>query len=298
MRCFAVALMSVALSGCAKPDNMRTPEAVTLALESIINTTPEATVAVAIRDATSALNVDLRADRTFHAASTMKIAVMVEAYRRAQQETLALDSTLEVKNRFRSIADDSWYSIEDDSDDAIYERLGERMTFRELIYQMMTVSSNLATNLLIDTLSADSIQRTVDRLGASGLRVLRGVEDLKAFERGQSNRTTARALADLLLRLQQGTAVSQEADSAMVQIMLHSVFDEMIPAGMPEGVQVANKTGWITRIHHDAGLILPPDSPPYVLVILMEGVDDAQVSAALGARLAREIHAALRPLQP
>ncbi len=265
------------------------------ALEAMIQAVPEAEVAIAIRDLATGTELNLRADQVFHAASTMKVPVMIESFRRANEGTLSLDHRLMVQNAFRSIVDGSLYSIGDDSDDAIYERLGEKMTVQELIYQMMTVSSNLATNLLIDFLSADSIQRTTDRLGAEGMRVLRGVEDLKAFDKGLSNRTTARALADLLARLASGTAVSSQADSAMVSVMLHSRFDEMVPAGLPPGTRVANKTGWITRIHHDASIVYPVQGGPYVLVILTRGVEDHGTSAALGARLAGIVHRHLRP---
>ncbi len=264
--------------------------ALTDTLESIIRREPGATVAVALRDAATCTEVNLRADSVFHAASTMKIPVMIEAYRRVTEKTLSLEATLTVENSFRSIVDRSLYSIEDDSDDAIYERLGQKMTFGELLHQMMTVSSNLATNLLIDHLGADAIQRTVDHLGAEGMRVLRGVEDLKAYERGLNNRTTARALADLLEHLRAGTAVSSAADSAMVATMMRSQFDEMIPAGLPPAVKVANKTGWITRIHHDASIVYPPETPAYVLVILTSGIEDHARSAALGARLAQAVH--------
>jgi len=264
-------------------------------LDSVIAAQPEAFVAVAVRDAATGTEINLHADSVFHAASTMKVPVMIEAYRRQEADRLSMDNMLTVKNEFRSIVDGSSYSIEEDSDDVIYERLGEDITFRELIYRMMTVSSNLATNLLIDYLVPDSIQNTVDRLGASGMRVLRGVEDIKAYERGMSNRTTARALANLMQHIMQGTAVSPAADSAMVGIMLHSVSNEMIPSGLPLGTPVANKIGLITRIHHDAAIVYPSEDAPYVLVILIRGIDDATESADLGARLTHIVHNALRP---
>ena len=269
--------------------------ALTDTLEAIIEAVPEATVAVAVRDAETGTTVDIRTDHVFHAASTMKVPVMIEVYRRMEQGRLGLEDTLTVRNAFRSIVDGSIYSIEDDSDDAIYEKLGQPMTIGELVHQMMSVSSNLATNLLIDELIADTIQQTVNQLDAPGMKVLRGVEDLKAYDRGLSNSTTARALATLLTHLCNGTAVSPSADSAMVATMLLSEFNEMIPAGLPANTRVANKTGWITRIHHDAAIVLPAASAPYVLVILAGGLDDHDASAALGASLARTVHAYLRP---
>ncbi len=263
-------------------------------IEAVISEYPNATVAVAVRDASTQTTLDILPDRSFHAASTMKVPVQIEAWRRVRDTDLSLDSTLEVKNSFRSIVDGMPYSIGEDSDDEIYERLGERMTISELIYQMITVSSNLATNLLIDFLGAESVQETVDSLGAPGMQVLRGVEDLKAFELGLSNSTTSRALATLLEAISQGKAVSPAADSSMVKVLLDQAFNEMIPDGLPSDVLVAHKTGQITQIHHDAAIIYPPNSPPYVLVILIEGLDEDTESAALGAAIARTVHTALR----
>lgn len=271
-------------------------ESVTLQdkVEAVISEYPDAVVAVAVRDASTQTTLNILPDHSFHAASTMKVPVQIEAWRRVRDTGLSLDSTLKVKNSFHSIVDGTPYSIEEDSDDAIYDRLGERMTISELIYQMITVSSNLATNLLIDFLGAESVQETVDSLGAPGMQVLRGVEDLKAFELNLSNSTTARALAILLEAISQGKAVGPAADSSMVEVLLDQAFNEMIPAGLPSDVLVAHKTGQITRIHHDAAIIYPPNSSPYVLVILIEGLDEDTKSAALGAAITRTVHAALR----
>ena len=224
----------------------------------------------------------------------MKVPVMIGVWKRFQKGRLDLDSTIEIQNSFRSIVDGSQYSIEEDTDDAIYERLGGFMTISELVYQMITVSSNLATNLLIDFLGAESIQATVDSLNAPGMRVLRGVEDLKAFDLGLSNSTTARALATLMEAISQGRAVDETSDSRMVDVLLDQEFNEMIPAGLPEDTRVAHKTGQITRIHHDAAIIYPPNAPAYVLIILIEGLDDEKDSAALGASISRTVHASLR----
>jgi len=271
-------------------------ESVTLQdrVETVIRQYPDATVAVAVRDVTTETSLDILPDRSFHAASTMKVPVQIEVWRRIRQQSLISDSTIEVQNSFRSIVDGTPYSIIEDSDDAIYERLGQRMTISELVYQMITVSSNLATNLLIDFLGAESIQNTVDSLGASGMQVLRGVEDLKAFDLGLSNLTTAHALATLMELIRHGQAVDPVADSNMVDVLLDQRFNEMIPAGLPPDVSVAHKTGQITQIHHDAAIIYPPDSAPYVLVILIEGLAEESESAMLGAEIARIVHSTLR----
>jgi beta-lactamase class A len=295
MRWFSLALLLL-LAACQTdaPDAVVTPASLDDSLRALIDQHPEATVAVTVHDADTGMTVDINADRLFHAASTMKVPVMIEVYRRAEVGRLSLDDSLLVKNEFRSIVDSSLYSIEDDSDDAIYERLGERMAIRDLVVQMITVSSNLATNLLIDHLDADSVQATIERLGTERMEVLRGVEDIKAYRQGLSNQATAADLALLLDRLRQGTAVSPNADSAMVAVLLDQRFNDMSPAGLPAEARVAHKTGWITEIHHDAALVYPEEGAPYVLVVLTEGIADKDESARLGAEIADTVHRALR----
>ena len=189
---------------------------------------------------------------------------------------------------FRSIQDG------DDSDDAIYEQLGTPMALEQLAYNMITVSSNLATNLLIDFLSADSVQTTSERLGTTHMQTIRGVEDLKAFDLGMSNKATSRDLALLMELLRTGTAVSVESDAAMREILNNQVFQTMIPSGLPAGVRAAHKTGSITAIHHDAAIIYPPDSEPFVLVIMIQGLQDHEASSLLGSEITRYVYKNLR----
>ncbi len=284
------------LSGCGPEvqtsfDTMKLLEA---EIDSLLESHPEATIGIVIRDAQTGISISRNADRLFHAASTMKIPVMMEVYRQAALGRFSMTDDLEVINSFHSIVDSSLYSIEDDSDDAIYTKLGQKMTIDELVFQMITVSSNLATNLLIDFVSADSVQSTVERLGIQKMQVLRGVEDIKAFDLGLSNSTTAADLALLLEALRDKKVVSEEADNKMVDILMAQAFNEMIPAGLPSTSKVAHKTGWITAIHHDAAIVYPETGEPYVLVILTEGIHDDKKSASLGADLARLVHRALR----
>ncbi len=268
------------------------------AIDAILADYPDATVGISLRDISQGIRYGLNQDRIFHAASTMKVPVLIELFRRVYQNRISLEDSLLVKNEFRSIIDGSLYSIGDDSDDAIYERLSQYMTLRDLSYQMITVSSNLATNLLIDYLTADSVQAAAERLGVKKMRVLRGVEDIKAYELGKSNTATSSDLATLFVALMNGKAVSPELDASMKDILKDQKFNEMIPAGLPPGSIVAHKTGQITGIHHDAGIIYPASGRPYVLVLLIEGITDEAVSARLGADLTAVIHAAVRPTAP
>lgn len=293
--------MALFMAACSSPD-MTTPleTAIRLALPHAESGTEGAdgtasvVVAVSVVDPSTGVDLHINGDRLFHAASTMKVPVMIEVFRQVQAGRFAMTDEIVLKNEFRSIVDSSTFSIEDDSDDSSYAHLGTPMSLADLTYNMIIVSSNLATNLVMDVLSADSVQATSERLGTTHMQTLRGVEDLKAYEQGLSNRATSRDLARLLTHLMNGSAVSRQADAAMRQILFDQRFNEMIPAGLPDDVQVAHKTGQITRINHDAAIVYPPDAEPYVLVILVEGMDDHTASAALGARIAEVVHEHLR----
>jgi len=246
----------------------------------------EAAVVLETLDGTEQLAID--PDKSFHAASTMKVPVMIELFRQAEAGTLSLDEPLPIKNEFHSIVDGSVYqlSVGDDSDADVYKAVGKTMTLRQLCEAMITVSSNFAANLLIERLGAKNIQATTDRLGATGMRVRRGVEDQKAFDSGMNNTTTARALAVLLRKLATGSAVSPKADAEMVAILKRQHFHDAIPAGLPDGTVVAHKTGNITKIHHDAAIVY--GKQPYVLVVLVRGIENEKTSAALIAAISRE----------
>lgn len=233
--------------------------------------------------------------KTFHAASTMKVPVMIELYRQAEMRRLRLDDTVLVTNTFHSIVDGSPYqlSASEDSDGDVYKAIGRRMSYRRLIEASITVSSNLATNILIEKLGAENVQDVVDTLAEdSGMRVRRGVEDQKAFEKGLNNETTAEALMLLLERIALGQAVSPRASREMEAILKRQKFRDAIPAGLPQGVAVGHKTGNITRIHHDAAIVYA--RKPYVLVVLVRGIQDQKTSAALIASISRVAYSIAR----
>jgi beta-lactamase class A len=234
----------------------------------------------------------INADQMFHAASTMKTPVMIEAYRQAWDGGITIQDPVLVHNTFRSIADGSEYSIsaERDSGRELHERIGEMVPMRDIIYNMTILSGNLATNLVIDIVGAENVMRTMKDLGANDIQVLRGVEDMLAFERGMNNRTNARDLAILYGHLAEGTAVSVESDADMISILKDQRFREMIPAGLPEGTVVAHKTGSITGIRHDSGIVYLPDGRRYVLVILTRNNENNDDGYALGEAVSRAVY--------
>ena len=240
-------------------------------------------VGVAYVDLGSSDSVFINADTSFHAASTMKVPVMIELFRRANTGSFRMDQGLLMVNQFASLVDGSPYSLDQgsDSDSTLYHRIGQRVRVDSLLRLMITRSSNFATNTLITLVGADAVTRTMRELGAKRIQVLRGVEDGKAFDKGLYNTTTARDLAIILRAIEEGRAASAQASRAMLSILSAQEFNEKIPAGLPPGTHVAHKTGEITAVSHDAAIVYPPGRQPYVLVVLTRGITDGAKSAKL-----------------
>ena len=247
--------------------------------------------AVAYRDLQTRDELLINPDAEFHAASMMKVPVMLRLQRMADWRQLDLDSAIVVKNEFTSIYDGSTYSLsaDEDSDSTLYSLVGSEVAVRDLMDRMISRSSNLATNILIELADPDSIAPMLAYLGADGMKVLRGVEDIPAYQNGLNNTTTARGLLELFSALARGQTATARATSEMIEALLRQEFNDAIPAGLPEGTPVAHKTGWITAVDHDGGIVMPAGRTTYVLVILTSGVEDETVTRAAASDVSRII---------
>jgi beta-lactamase class A len=284
----ATGLLAVTCATAASAQRESTEELAT-AIRTRIASVPGAEVAVSYRDLASGDSLDINAVADFHAASTMKIPVMLEVLRSVEGGRLGLDQGILLVNRFHSIVDGSPYSLDagDDSDSLVYSLVGQRVPVRELMERMIVRSSNLATNALIALVGADRANATAHALGASHIRVLRGVEDIKAYDAGLNNTTTSADLAVLLQKIEGGEALGAESARLMKEILLRQEFNDEIPAGLPPGTPVAHKTGSITATLHDAAIVYPPGRKPYVLVVLTRNIPQEKVAQQLIADISR-----------
>src|SRR2546422_1667258 len=266
------------------------PTSLRARVEARIAQAPARAVGLYYRDLTTGDSLIVGAATRFHAASTMKLPVMIQLFRDRDAGLLSLDDSIVVTNTFRSIVDSSPYQLDttDDSDSTLYKRIGQRVSIRQLIELMETVSSNLATNLLIERVGAKRANATAHSLGADSIVVLRGVEDGKAYRAGLNNTTTARDLGVLLAAIANGKAASAASCREMLGILGRQQFNEGIPAGLPAGTRVYHKTGWIGQVvYHDAALVEPAGHGRYVLVVLTGGIQKDADSYALVRDLSR-----------
>lgn len=248
--------------------------------------------AVAFKDLQSGNTLYINEKTNFHAASTMKTPVMIEVFKQAKAGKFKLSDSILVKNEFKSIVDGSPFSLDisDDSADDLYRNIGKKMTIYDLTYQMIIVSSNLATNLLIDLVDAKNANTTMRKLGANDIQVLRGVEDDKAFQKGLNNSVTAYDLALIFEKIAQKKTVGKKDSDEMIKILLDQKFNEIIPAKLPKEVKVAHKTGSITGVQHDSGIVYLPNGKKYVLVLLSRKLKDVNAGVEALADVSKMIY--------
>ena len=269
-------------------------------LREVIGKSGAEEVALAVHDLQTGRRILINENLTFHAASTMKVPVMMEVFRRARSGEFSLTDKILVRDRFQSIIDGSEYRLspDSDSDREIYQRVGDEMTIRELVERMITISSNLATNILIERVRPDNVRKLTRELGAREIQVRRGVEDTKAFQAGLNNTTTAFDLMLLLQTLADCRDPRVRDCSEMISILAAQRFNDAIPAGLPPGTRVAHKTGEITRHNHDAAIVYPQSVKrgngrsrrPYIIVVLTRGIGEQAKSSRLISELASIVH--------
>jgi len=242
-------------------------------IENIEKESGAKAIAVALHDAETGLELHYKADRWFHAASTIKVPILLGVFAAIDRGDLLPHSRVHVRNRFLSVIENIPFRVESgrDANSAVHDAIGKMMRVDELAYHMITTSSNLATNLLLGVIGPDSVNRTLKELDVDeGIEVKRGVEDELAFDKGINNMVTADGLLRILVLLSEGKAFSPALSRRMMDILHGQEFNQGIPARLPKGTRVAHKTGEISTVAHDAGVVYLPKRKPYVLVILTE----------------------------
>ena len=260
-------------------------------VDRILAAHPSQTIAVAYYDLGDGTSLLRKEREVFHAASTMKVPVMLGIFEAVSRGELRLDQPVLVRNEFVSILDGSKYALEarEDSDKQLYEMIGREVPLDDLVRRMIVRSSNLATNIVIEFIGAKRVMVLMKQIGADDIQVLRGVEDDKAYEAGMNNTATAYDLMLIFRALGEHRVIDADASEKMIGILAAQEHNRGIPAGLPQGTRVAHKTGSITAINHDAGLVFRPDGSPYALVVLTRGFKKSSDATKVIAAISRAV---------
>jgi len=253
-------------------------------------------VAVALKDLETGVELHYHSDRWFHAASTIKVPILLGVFAAIDRGDLLPHSRVHVRNRFLSVVENIPFRVESgrDANSAVHNAIGKMMRVDELAYHMITTSSNLATNLLLAVIGPDSVNKTLAELELEdGIDLKRGVEDELAFDNRINNMVTADGLLKILVMLAEGKAFSPALSRRMMDILHGQEFNQGIPARLPKAARVAHKTGEISTVAHDAGVVYLPKRKPYVLVVLTEWDPDVSGRSRTIATISHTIYEAL-----
>jgi beta-lactamase class A len=263
-------------------------------IEEIARRHKTAACAVAVHDYARDTRFELNARRLFHAASTIKVAILLAVLKAVDERRVEWSDPLHVRNRFLSIADGSAFSIDSSSDGypQLYRAVGRTAKISDLADSMITSSSNLATNLLLDFFGTEYATSVLEAAGVKHVYLRRGVEDEKAHEQGLNNETTANGLVDLFAVLR-GEFLSKQSRDRAIHILLEQKFKSMIPAGLPSHATVAHKTGEISTVCHDAGIVYLPEREPYIVAILTEVDRDTNDRRDAVAEISKAVYEAI-----
>ena len=212
---------------------------------------------VTIVDLTDSHQYNLHADDVYPQASSIKIAVLAELYRQAQQGKLKLTDFYTVT------ASD----LVPDSDIMGGLTPGvTKLTLRDLATIMVAVSDNSATNVLIDRVGMDNVNTLMTSLGLPHTRLRRKMMDLKAAGEGRENVSTPREMATLLEQLYRGKVLNKEMSDDFFKV-LSTHKDSWIPRYLPEGLKIANKPGSLEGVRNDSGVIFL-EHRPYIICVM------------------------------
>jgi beta-lactamase class A len=228
---------------------------------------------IAFYDAHTRIQWSYNGEGVFHAASTMKLAVLVAVFRQIHRGELTLEAPVHIRNRFDSLVEDAppfSLDLRGEQSLLVARKVNRTLTVHQLALEMTTKSSNLATNLLIDVVSVPVIQQALDDLRVDGIKVVRKVDDRAAHHAAVDNIVTADGLLRLLRLIAEGRVYSPEISGQLLEILLKQRYKSGIPAGLPGTAAVAHKTGNISTVHHDAGIVFIGERRPYAVVILTQ----------------------------
>lgn len=264
------------------------------AIETIAKEQKTVECAVSVRDYNSDFRFGQNADRLFHAASTIKVAILLAVMKAVDEGRAQLDDSLHIRNRFLSVVDGSPYKLDRSSDGypQLYKSIGRTAKIAELADSMITSSSNLATNLLLDFVGTDEAAKVLRDAGVEGVHLRRGVEDENAYDEGINNETTADGMVELF-GVFRGDFLSEKSRDHAIHILLNQRFTSMIPAGLPAHATVAHKTGEISTVCHDAGIVYLPEREPYIVTILTEIDSDKNGRRDTVAKLSEAVYKAV-----
>ena len=222
----------------------------------------------------------------FPTASTIKVLIMATAFRALDEGTIARKTPVAIGARDMVGGSERFGSV----------RPGTKYPLMSLIDAMIRQSDNTAANALISHFGFAAINATSGPAGMTATKLRRHFLDWSAIVKHNENISTARDMGALLYEIERGsregldTIATASSCREMIAIMLGQEDRDKIPAGLPAGTQVANKTGELTGVRSDVAIVEPFGDTPYVLVVMTKELRDYAAGIAAIRRVAHDVN--------
>jgi beta-lactamase class A len=234
------------------------------------------TVAISAVHLPTGRRLEREAERSFPSASVIKVPILAALHAEAEAGRLLWNETVVLREQAKVPGSGVLREL----------HAGVELTLEDLARLMIVVSDNTATNLLIDRIETSRVNEFLAGVGYQVTRLGRRMYDFAARDRGLDNRCAAAEMTDMLVRMQQGELVSAQASEAMLAVMRRQVYVSKIPRLLPPETPVANKTGEISSVSHDIGVIYAPGGP-IALSVLTEGARDRVAAEDVISRISQ-----------
>jgi len=241
-------------------------------------------IAYCVRRASGGVLAERSADEPFYAASTVKLAVLIAVARALEAGSVTLETPMTSADTFQSEAPGApdFHIDPDDLDDGMPPP-GTLMPLADVVERMVVVSSNEATNMVVELVGRESANAALADAGATSSSFGRKYSDFAAAAAlGGSHRTTAADLATLMSALVTGVLAGPEWTSWMTA-MLGRQTDRQLTAHVPDGVPCGSKSGWVDGIRHDVAFVGEPGPDALVVAVCTRGYEAADAEEALKA---------------
>jgi len=232
---------------------------------------------VAILDLTDGRVLLRNADRVFPAASSIKIAILLELYRQDQEARTGAKGKAKLDDIYTFDPKDL---VEDSRIMAGLTAGVTRVTNRNLAQFMVTVSDNAAANVLIDRVGKDNVNAMLHSLGLSKTMLRRKMMDVAAARRGEENVATPQEMVRLLEAIYKEKVLDKQATAEFIK-QLSTSKQSYIPRYLPENVQVANKPGELEAVRTDSGIVYAQNRPFAISVMTAYDRDEKAAGRAI-----------------
>jgi beta-lactamase class A len=212
---------------------------------------------LALKDLKTGKTFLINEREVFPQASSIKIAILLEAFKQAEEGRLKLDEFIALEEGRKVAGSGVLFYL---------GRPSLSLSIRDIAVLMVVLSDNTATNLLIDRVGIEAVNRRMDAMGLPKTRLRRKMMDLKAASEGRENVSTPLEMMTLLAKIWKGDVLKEPYRKDLLEILAIPK-DSPLRSGVPDGVDVAEKPGELEGVRCDSGIVMLPGRP-YILCVM------------------------------